>query len=151
MMHRVLSTVAQRSTIDGDQWSGVMQEFGRLVREARERNRITPKDLAAKLCRTDSYVSRLETGKILTPPPEVTSVLARELGVDETRLVRLIGYLSTVPEDSESPRDPSFAPSDPRSRVIALLPMLDDPANAKSAADYIDWLLERSSRGAPMP
>jgi ribosome-binding protein aMBF1 (putative translation factor) len=66
-----LSTVAQRSILLRMSAEEDIKEFGRLIRAKRERMGISPQAFATAISRSDSYVSRLEKGKIATPPPEV--------------------------------------------------------------------------------
>lgn len=81
-----------------------------MIREAREAAGLTPPQLAAAVHRTASYVSRLETDGVKTPPPDVVANVARTLALDEEELVRRIGYLSTVRRDASDRRPVREAP-----------------------------------------
>ena len=100
------------------------ETFGGVVRERMRRRGVSPKELAAVIHRSESQVSLLLRDRISAPPPDVVAAIATHLGLDERKLVRLIGYLSTVPEDEGDPGP--FAASDPRSKVVELLSEIRD-------------------------
>lgn len=85
---------------------------------------MSPAQLAHAIGRTSSYVSRLELDGIKTPPPDVTADVARALQLDERYLLRLIGYLSTVPDDTTG--TPLFPADDPRRELAELLANVPD-------------------------
>lgn len=99
------------------------ETFGRVVSERMRARGMAPKELAAVIHRSESQVSLLLRDKVGTPPPDVVAALASHLGLDETRLVRLIGYLSTVPDHQERESVP-FPPDDPRLGIVDLLPLV---------------------------
>ena len=74
-----------------------MEEFGALIKSARERRGLTQAGLGARVGYSPNFVNRLEAGSIKNPPtPETLRELERLLGLPGlTRmLLEAMGYLS---------------------------------------------------------
>lgn len=70
-----------------------MNELGSYVRQLREDKGWTARDLAERIDRDPSYVSRLETGRQKeTPGPDEARRLASALGVGVADLLLRLGY-----------------------------------------------------------
>jgi len=70
-----------------------MDDFGALVRTAREQRRMRSYDLAYALGLTPSWVSKLERGDLTHPPaPTVLAGLSRCLGLSQVEMLEEIGY-----------------------------------------------------------
>ncbi|SRR6266542_747695 len=76
--------------------------LGSYLRQAREQGGVTTRKLAATLHLHASYISRLETGVLLHPSPEVLQRIARVLRVSYEDLFALSGHL--LPQDLPSYR-----------------------------------------------
>jgi transcriptional regulator with XRE-family HTH domain len=93
------------------------QRFGDMVKRARDRKGWRSIDLGAALGRDGSFVSRLETGTFKeTPAPDVLAALREHLGLDETQMLRALGYLQ---EQSETA--PEESPDDLRDQLTAIV------------------------------
>lgn len=69
------------------------ERFGKLIRQRRDRAGIKTLDLAYRIGRQQSYVSKLEAGDAkTTPPPDVLDALSRELGVSTAEMLEALGY-----------------------------------------------------------
>lgn len=101
MQHVPLSMLVVQSNIHG------MNKMGLLIRSARERKGWNQKQLADKIGKDSSYVSRLETGRTKeTPPAEDLGSLSDVLGVTVLDMLTAAGYQlqETESEDSGSPK-----------------------------------------------
>jgi len=125
-------------------YRGVMgdsgETLGTLVQERMRRRGVTPRDLANAIHRSESTVSLLLRDKVGTPPPEVVAALATYLDIDERRLLRLIGYLSTV-QEVDQPRPLIYPPDDPRHDLLAALPDLT-PRQVRNLRRLLLFVLE---------
>src|SRR5688572_16058801 len=87
--------------------------FGALIRARREDLGIRSYELAQRIGRQPSLISRLETGAYKdTPPPDILAALERELGVSQREMLTALGYLADAP-----PR-PAGGPGDRFERVV---------------------------------
>lgn len=130
----------------GAVWGVMARTLGQTIREAREARGLSPKALADAISRTPSYVSRLEADGIKTPPPDVVGSVACFLGLDETELVRLIGYLSTVAQtDEERASRLAINPTDPRFQIADRLRQVAD-GDLPAVAVVVETLASRPVR-----
>ena len=67
--------------------------LGHLVRKKREAAGLSQGELARRLGRSASYVSRLERGAFAKPQPQLLMALAAQLDIDLTDLYALTGCL----------------------------------------------------------
>lgn len=133
-----------RSELDTQCMDG-MRLFGELVRRARERQGLRGEDLAAKIGRAPSWVSRLELGGSANPPdPHMFGVLSDVLGLQRAEMLEALGYLvrsneAEAPEILEEPAIPR--------EVKVVLAELDwsDPETAKDAASMLRIIAKRNS------
>lgn len=102
------------------------ETFGSVVRERMRQRRVSPKELASVIHRSESQVSLLLRDRVAIPAPDVVAAIASHLGLDETRLVRLIGYLTTVPEEEGVVHPWLFGSEDVRSVIAEELAGLSD-------------------------
>lgn len=101
--------------------------FASLIRRMRERHGLKSFQLAAKIGKQPSYVSRLENGTAKeTPPPDVLEALSRELGVSVAEMLESIGY------------DIDAQPT------VRELPDSLTPAQREAVLSYARYLVERS-------
>lgn len=70
----------------------IMRDLGAYLRELRLQKRKSLKKAAPELKLSVSYLSKLETGKLI-PPPETAKKLARYYGVDAESMNALAGRL----------------------------------------------------------
>lgn len=89
-------------------------------------------ELAARLGKAQSFVSRLETGKVMeTPGPDVLAALARELDVSVAEMLYALGY-----DLGEAPVPPRELPDDL------------SPADREAVLKYARYLAESSTQTA---
>lgn len=67
------------------------------IREGRERARLSLREAAALVGLHYSVLSRIETGDVLRPSPEIVQRLAEVLELDSTELLGFIGVREQVP------------------------------------------------------
>lgn len=99
------------------------ETFGSVVRERMRQRGVTVQALADAIGRSQSQTSLLVRDLVASPTPEVMAAVATHLGLDEERLVRLLGYLSTVPKENGAA---PFAEGDPRAELVELLGAVPD-------------------------
>lgn len=119
--------------------------LGRAIRRARELTRMSQEELGARVGKTQKDISRLENGQANWPEPELFRGIARELGVDESDLLRESGYL---PELSEP------EPELPAARVFtmaaeALEQLPPEEREAASSALQFAWSIWRRRHQRP--
>lgn len=68
-------------------------QLGAVVRRERQRAHLTVRQLAETANLAPSSVSRIESGSIATPAPDLLQRLARALGIDAEELYAPAGYL----------------------------------------------------------
>lgn len=125
------------------------ETFGRVVQERMRRRGVTPKELAAVIHRSPSQVSLLLRDKIATPTPDVVAAIAAHLDLSELRLVRLLGYLSTVPESENDAIVSRFAVDDPRRAIAECLAQINQ-TQADNLLSYLQFIMSASGEVAPM-
>ena len=104
-----------------------MNNLHTLVKQARERRGFrTQGELAVRIGRDTSYVSRLENGALKEiPQPELLRDLADALGYTVVDLLRAAGYDVDAPDTSEVI---TIRRDDPRARVAEIMDALPDEA-----------------------
>ena len=94
-----------------------MDRLGALVRSTRERKGMRAADLAYRIGKDPSYVSKLERDLMKEiPDPATIHALAEVLGIAEPRLLEAIGYVVAEPTPEPLPADSV------RAEVMALVP-----------------------------
>ena len=76
--------------------------LSQIVRELRTKNKLTGKSLARKAGMNDTWVSQIETGKIVHPDLPALKKMLRVLGCSESEIDEII--LSEFPERDNLPR-----------------------------------------------
>lgn len=101
-----------------DSWG--MNDLGKLVREARERQNMRSYELADAIGKQRSFVSRLESGELKeTPSPEDLRAIGRTLGIPMRSLLVSLGYLD--PDEPEPGVAYVIREDDPRAAMLATL------------------------------
>lgn len=116
-----------------------MEEFGELIRVARERRGYRSQAaLARRLDRDQSFVSRLERGAVKElPTPEVLEQVGDVLGLTMEEMLTAAGYLNQQP-----PKPSITIPrTDPRARLLELVAHVDDD-DMETLIDVIDGVLK---------
>ena len=85
--------------------------FGALVRERREALDMKSYELAEKIGRRPSLISRIENGDYKeTPPPDIIAGLAEALRMPQYRLLQALGYdVGPAPSEEGIDADPVLA------------------------------------------
>lgn len=82
-----------------------MNRLGGLIRSKRERAGLRAYDVAARIGKQPSYITRLETGATKTlPPPEELAGIGDALGLSMAEMIEAAGYPVSAPsawDDSE--------------------------------------------------
>ena len=100
--------------------------FGELIKKARARQGVKTLDLAYRIGRQQSYVSKVESGAVReVPPPDVLIALSRELGISVGEQLAALGYpIDDAPVPDQDAADLARAiaalPAD-RRRIVAEL------------------------------
>jgi transcriptional regulator with XRE-family HTH domain len=102
-----------------------MHDLPTLVRTTRERRGIrTQGELAERIGRDTSFVSRLERGAMRElPPPDVVNAMAEALGITVSSILDAAGYDVDMPSDVEFL---TVASTDPRARILEIMQGLPD-------------------------
>lgn len=110
--------------------------LGPVIRRLRERWRLTQQDVVeyARLERSSSYISSIETGKT-SPTLAELEALAIVFRTDAISLIRQAG----------GEVQPPAAPDDPAEKLVALYRTLP-PEKQELALDFIQFLTERRRR-----
>ncbi len=66
-----------------------LKEFATLLKTERRKARRTLREIAAATGKSIGYMSDVEQGRKLPPPPDVVSKIEEELGIQNCQLVRL--------------------------------------------------------------
>lgn len=114
-----------------------MTTLGGLLKRQRERHGWTQQEVVerARLERSSSYISSLETGKT-SPSVDELEALARLFG---TTAIDLLREASGIPADWE------FEPDSDLAKLVTLYQALD-PLEKESALAFMEFLLERQRR-----
>lgn len=113
-----------------------MDEFGALVKSARDARGLTQEELARRLGRPHSFVVRIERGRNSNPPePVMMDALQDALGLSRTAMLRALGYLPES-DDVEEPTL-SIPRDDPRARLLEVVSAMDD-ATVERATNVIE-------------
>ena len=97
-----------------------MEEFGALIRSAREKKHLTQYEAAALLGRPHTFLARIETGRNSNPPdPKTFDDLWRTLGVSKRSMLEALGYLD--PEVPDAGVAYVIHDGDPRVAILDLL------------------------------
>src|SRR5690349_3549288 len=92
-----MSTIAHRQLHSHHFGMSGMQEFGALVKSAREAKGLTLEEAGRRLGRPHTYLGRFENGKNSNPPdPESFRAICHLLGLSMRTLVEALGYLDPV-------------------------------------------------------
>lgn len=95
--------------------------FGRYVSERRAALGLRAEDVGSRVGKSQSWVSRLETGMQKTfPEPEEIAALAGALRVTPRELLEAAGYLTDEDRDTAANVNP-FAVDDPRWALVETL------------------------------
>ncbi len=138
-----LSIVGQR--IDTLGMAG-LQEFGALIKRARENLGMTGAELAIRLDRPHSFVVRIERGQNANPPdPQTFADLARILRISKGEMLMALGYLENV--DPTKPADPLAVPD---TDIEAMQIMIDTgdltEREAGELLSYLDFIRNKPAR-----
>lgn len=132
MLHRDSNTCNTYCAIGNLQYTWGMERLGALIEAARERSGLKGYEVARRLGKQPSYVSRLENGdtKTLPPPHELRQIgQAIDLSVEE--MLRAAGYID------------DDAPDDAAERVIdELRPLMREIAWSRSRVNLLRAALE---------
>lgn len=114
-----------------------MPTLGQLLKRQRDRHGWTQQEVVdrARLDRSSSYISSLETGKT-SPSVEELEALARLYG---TTTLDMLREVSGITPDFE------FEPDSDLARLVTLYQSLD-PLEKESAMAYLEFLLDRQRR-----
>lgn len=98
-----------------------MNDFGEYLRNLREAQKLSLREMAAKTGVSVSYITQIENGKRKAPGPEVLKRLAPAYNVPVRDLLKAAGYLDdikeirpTLSEEEEVERAFNYVISDPR-------------------------------------
>ena len=116
-----------------------MPTLGALLKRQRDRHGWTQQEVVerARLDRSSSYISSLETGKT-SPSIDELDALARLFGTTTLDLLREVTGISP---------DWEFEPNSDLSKLVTLYQALD-AVDKESALAYMEFLLERQRRQA---
>lgn len=96
-----MSTIAQRQLHTDDGRMAGMQEFGALIKRARESQGMTLEEAGRRIGRPHTYLGRIENGRNSNPPdPEMFRAIWRLFGLSPRSLLVALGYLD---EDDPEP------------------------------------------------
>lgn len=105
-----------------------MEKLGRFVAERRQRLDLRGDELAYRIGRAPSWLSRLENGGMKSlPEPDILRTLATELGVTMSDLLQVAGYLTSA--ERQQVNENPFPPSDIRYRVVEEMKAIDLTGN----------------------
>lgn len=140
------------------EYRGVVETLGPLVRATREHKGIRAADLAYRIGKDPSFLSKLERDLLKEiPEPAVLHALADALGIPEPRLLEALGY--RVREEPVAP--PRVGPdraalidaierelteSDARVLMVTANALVDE-RDARTVRDAEAWV----NSGAPLP
>lgn len=119
--------------------NGSMNDLGRFIQEKRLARGMRSESLASAIGRSQSWVSRVETGMMKTlPEPEALAAIAKALGVTVAELLDAAGY--KVTDDPPVVRANPFEQFDLRWHVVEAMRAID--------IDYEEneWLLQMMLR-----
>jgi len=119
-----------------------MPTLGQLLKRHRDRHGWTQQEVVerARLDRSSSYISSIETGKT-SPSIDELEALARLFG---TTAIELLREVSGITPDWE------FEPNSDLQRLVTLYQALD-PLDKESALAYMEFLIDRRSRQINAP
>lgn len=123
---------------------GDLRQFGDLVREARLRHGLSAYELAARIKRQPSFLSRLENGQNANPPePAVLKALTNVLGLSRKQMLISMGYLdeSDIAPSSGFNVDDYFEPADSRRALISFVMALD-PDEDDDVIEVLEGLVQ---------
>lgn len=122
-----MSTIAQRNLNNHSLGMAGLQEFGALIKRARDAKGLTQAAAGQLLGRPHTFLVRLERGENSNPPdPQTFHDLGKLLGLSPREMLESLGYL--FPEAQEPGVAYVIREGDPRVEVLA---MLEDASPAK--------------------
>lgn len=120
--------------------------LGRYVSERRAARNLRAEDVGARVGKSQSWVSRLETGMQKTfPEPEEIAALADVLQVSPRELLEAAGYLSPDDRDDAANVNP-FAVDDPRWALVETIKQYDLTADQAGAVRQVVTLMAKKSQ-----
>ena len=139
MLHRHSNTRNTYCAIGNLQYTYGMERLGALIATARERSGLKGYELARRLGKQPSYVSRLEGGGMKTlPPPEELHRIGQAIGLSVDEMLRAAGY-DVGGDETADALAAVYRRLDPSIRK-----MIDNPATldrwVRSAAHTADML-----------
>lgn len=137
-MQSVLSIVESAS-----KFVSMNERFGALITQARMEHGLKAYVLAEQMGIKPSTLSRYENDKsVEAPPPDVLAKFATILGLSEERMLRALGYLSTVEPDAA----PEPFPHDATKRQIVERLATLTASEAANVAAYVEFTLSLRTR-----
>ncbi|MEF8916670.1 MAG: helix-turn-helix domain-containing protein [Candidatus Bipolaricaulota bacterium] len=109
--------------------------FGRQVRQTRKEKGIGLRELSRRVGIDYSHLSRIERGKRPPPDLEVVVKIARELGIDRTKLLNLAG----VPEEVIT----EYGDQETRNWISGVVAGKEDDLTKISAGDRMLYTVEK--------
>lgn len=131
---------------------GNLRVFGELVREARTRMGLSAYELAARIDRQPSFVSRLENGQNAYPPePALLLSLTKVLGLSRKQMLIAMGYLDDDAADQarEESTKLGLASNDPRQPIVSFLLALD-PIKDDDILEAFQGVVRLAARRRPI-